>query len=86
MVQSVEAVARRKQCTSAQLALAWVVAQGEDIVPIPGTKRRIYLEENVGALAVHLTSADLAELDAAAPRGVAAGERYPEFAMQAVNR
>ena len=86
IVHRVEVLARRKQCTPAQLALAWVLAQGEDIVPIPGTKRRNYLEENVAALAVNLTPADLAELDAAAPRGVAAGQRYPEFAMQAVNR
>lgn len=86
IVQRVEALARRKKCTPAQLALAWVLAQGEDIVPIPGTKRRNHLEDNVASLAVKLTPADLAELDAAAPRGAAAGERYPEFAMKAVNR
>jgi len=86
IVHRLESLATRKQCTPAQLALAWVLAQGEDIVPIPGTKRRAYLEENVAALGVNLTRADLAELDAAAPRGAAAGQRYPESAMQAVNR
>jgi aryl-alcohol dehydrogenase-like predicted oxidoreductase len=86
IVQRVETLARRKGCTPAQLALAWVLAKGEDIVPIPGTKRRKYLAENVASLAVELGPADLAELDAAAPRGAAAGERYPEWSMKAVNR
>jgi aryl-alcohol dehydrogenase-like predicted oxidoreductase len=74
-------VARRKGATPAQVALAWVLHQGDDVVPIPGTKRRAYLEENVGAAAVTLAAKDLAELDAALPGGKAAGERYaPELA------
>ena len=69
-----------------QLALAWVLAQGEDIVPIPGTKRIPYLEENIGALEVTLTTEDLARIDEIAPQGVTAGMRYPEAMMSAVNR
>ena len=72
-------------CTPGQLALAWVEAQGNDIVAIPGTKRRSYLEENVAALAVRLTPDELRDIAAVAPRGVAAGPRYPEGAMRAVN-
>jgi aryl-alcohol dehydrogenase-like predicted oxidoreductase len=68
------------------LALAWVLARGDDIVPIPGTKRRTYLEDNAGALNVHLSPAELARIDEIAPPGVAAGLRYPEFMMQFVNR
>lgn len=86
LVRRIESLAQRKQCTPAQLALAWVLAQGEDIVPIPGTKRRSYLEENLAALAVQLTPADLAELGQAIPPGAAAGTRYPEWSMKAVNR
>ena len=86
LVERVEGLARRKKCTPAQLALAWVLAQGEDIVPIPGTKRRRYLEENVAALEIKLTPADLEEISAALPAGLAAGPRYSEQAMQAVNR
>ncbi|HZQ59939.1 MAG TPA: aldo/keto reductase [Casimicrobiaceae bacterium] len=86
LVREIEAIAREKRCTPAQLALAWVLRQGEDIVPIPGTKRRHYLEENVGALRVELSDDDLARIDQALPRGVAAGTRYPERGMQAVNR
>lgn len=86
LVGCLESLARGKRCTSAQLALGWVLAQGDDIVPIPGTKRRSYLEENVGALAVELTAADLAELDQAIPPGAAAGMRYPEGSMKAVNQ
>ena len=82
----VEAIAARLGATPAQLALAWVLAKGEDIVPIPGTKRLKYLEENAGAAAIRLTPAVLAELDQAAPRGATAGARYPESAMRAVNR
>ena len=78
-------IAARKGCTPAQLALAWVLAQGEDIVPIPGTKRRKYLEDNVGAVALVLTKADLADLDAAFPAGAAAGERYVAAGMATVN-
>ena len=85
LVHRVEEIARRKKVTPSQLALAWVLAQGEDIVPIPGTKRRKYLEENVKALEVELTPADLAEIDEAAPLGVAAGERYHESGMKTVN-
>ena len=86
LVARVRELAEEKGCTPAQLALAWLLAQGEDIVPIPGTKRREYLEENLGALAVHLTPADLARIDAAAPLGTAAGERYPAPAMAGLNR
>jgi aryl-alcohol dehydrogenase-like predicted oxidoreductase len=86
LVTRVQEIAREKGCTPAQLALAWVLARGEDVVPIPGTKRRRYLEENVGALQVELSADDLARIDAVAPRGVVAGERYPLQALQAVNR
>jgi len=86
LAERIETLAQRKKCTPAQLALAWVLAQGDDIVPIPGTKRRNYLEENVAALTIELTLADLKEISAAAPSGAAAGTRYPEPAMQAVNR
>lgn len=86
LVKRIEEIAAAKRCTSSQLALAWVLAQGNDIVPIPGTKRRTYLEQNVGAVSVHLTAGDLAQIDAIAPPGVAAGLRYPEMMMQAVNR
>jgi aryl-alcohol dehydrogenase-like predicted oxidoreductase len=86
LVGRVESLAREKGCSPAQLALAWVLAQGDDVIPIPGTKRRKYLEENVGALGVQLTSADLARIDEIVPPGAAAGLRYPEFMMQFVNR
>ena len=75
-----------KGCTPAQLALAWVLAQGEDIVPIPGTKRRKYLEDNLGALEVQLTEEDLARVDEVLPPGAAQGTRYPAASMAAVNR
>jgi aryl-alcohol dehydrogenase-like predicted oxidoreductase len=86
LVTRIQEMAKEKGCTPAQLALAWVMAQGEDIVPIPGTKRRKYLEENVGALEVRLTAEDLRRIDEIAPKGIAAGDRYPEAAMKAVNR
>ena len=86
LVDQVRALAAEIGCTAAQLALAWVLAQGDDIVPIPGTKRRKYLDQNVGALAVRLTPAQLAVLDAAFPFNVAAGDRYPPNMMSAVNR
>ena len=86
LVERIGEMATQKGCTASQLALAWLLAQGEDIVPIPGTKRRAYLEENVGALGITLTENDLAQIAAVAPHGVAAGARYPERAMQAVNR
>ncbi|HEU4597048.1 MAG TPA: aldo/keto reductase [Pyrinomonadaceae bacterium] len=85
LVRHVEELAREKGCTPAQVGLAWVLAQGSDIVPIPGTKRRKYLEENVAALEVRLTPEDLRRIDEIAPKGVAAGERYPEASMKAVN-
>jgi aryl-alcohol dehydrogenase-like predicted oxidoreductase len=80
-----EGVARDRGCTPAQLALAWVLAQGEDIVPIPGTKRRRYLEEDVAALEVELTAADLAAIGAITPEGAVAGERYAAETMARVN-
>jgi aryl-alcohol dehydrogenase-like predicted oxidoreductase len=86
LVRRVESVAARKKCTLAQLALAWVLAQGTDIVPIFGSKRRKYVEENVEAVDVRLTEEDLADLDAAAPRGAAAGTRYPAGGMKTINR
>ena len=81
LVRKIEEIAARKGCLPAQLALAWVLAQGEDIVPIPGTKRRIYLEQNVAAAEIELTPEELREIDAAAPPGAAAGTRYPEALM-----
>ncbi len=86
LVKRVEEIAREKRCTPAQLALAWVLAQGDDIVPIPGTKRRKYLQENVGALDVDLTSKDLARIDAVAPRDAFVGSRYPEAMMKLLGR
>ncbi len=86
LVDHIEAMAKDKGCTPAQLALAWVLAQGEDIVPIPGTKHVKLLEENVGALAVHLSKDELAQIDRLLPKGAAAGERYAPPQMQAVNR
>jgi aryl-alcohol dehydrogenase-like predicted oxidoreductase len=86
LVAKVQTMAHDKGCTPSQLALAWVMAQGDDVVPIPGTKRRKYLEENVGALGVTLTADDLSAIDAIAPKGVAAGLRYPAAAMSSINR
>lgn len=86
LVEQVRGLAEDKGCTPAQLALAWVIAQGDDIVPIPGTKRRRYLEENVGALEVRLTQEDLDRLDSIMPPGAASGTRYPDAAMKALNR
>ena len=86
LVERIEEIAAEKSCTPAQLALAWVLAQGEDVVPIPGTKRRKYLEENVAALEVEITPEDLRRIDEVAPKGVAAGTRYTEAGMAAVNR
>ena len=84
LVERVQEVARENSCTPAQLALAWVMAQGEDIVPIPGTKRRKYLDEDLDALAVRLSASDLARINQMAPQGVAAGQRYPELHMKRV--
>jgi aryl-alcohol dehydrogenase-like predicted oxidoreductase len=86
LVRRVEELAGAKGCRPSQLALAWVLAQGEDIVPIPGTKRRRYLEENAAAAEVVLSAADLARIDEVLPRGSAAGERYPAAMMAFVNR
>ena len=84
LVKEVEAIAEGKDVTASQLALAWVLAQGDDVVPIPGTKRRRYLEQNAAAADVELTEAELDRLEAAFPKGAAAGERYPD--MSSVNR
>ena len=85
LVGKIEEIAREKHCAPAQLALAWVLAQAEFIVPIPGTKRRKYLEENVGALNVKLSAEDLRRIDEIVPPGAAAGPRYPEPMMRFVN-
>ncbi|MGI4813242.1 MAG: aldo/keto reductase [Janthinobacterium lividum] len=85
LVDKVKQLAEAKQCTPGQLALAWVLAQGQDIVPIPGTKRRTYLEENIGALDVHLSAADLAEIAEVFAAGAVAGQRYPDAMMNMVN-
>jgi aryl-alcohol dehydrogenase-like predicted oxidoreductase len=85
LVVQVGRLAQAKGVSPSQLAIAWVLAQGEEIVPIPGTKRRRYLEENIGALQVELSPAELAEIEAALPVGSASGIRYPETAMQYVN-
>jgi aryl-alcohol dehydrogenase-like predicted oxidoreductase len=81
LVSEVEAIAADKGCTPGQLALAWLLAQGDQVVPIPGTKRRKYLEENAAAASVELAAADLARIDKVMPRGAAAGERYGELGM-----
>lgn len=86
LVREVEKLAAEKGCTPSQLALAWVLAQGQDIVPIPGTKRVKYLEDNLGAVNVQLSPDDLARIDAAFPLGAAAGTRYAESSMGSVNR
>jgi aryl-alcohol dehydrogenase-like predicted oxidoreductase len=85
LVAGVAEIARAKGVTPGQLALAWVLAQGEDIVPIPGTKRRSYLEENAASSEIELTAQHLSHLDELAPKGVAAGLRYPEAMMRFVN-
>jgi aryl-alcohol dehydrogenase-like predicted oxidoreductase len=86
LVKRVEEIARAKRCTPAQLALAWVLAQGQDVVPIPGTKRRKYLQENVSALDVDLTSEDLQRIDEVAPKDAFAGSRYPEAMMKLLRK
>ncbi len=85
LVRRVEEIAKEKGCKPSQLALAWVLARGDDIVPIPGTKRRKYLEENVGALDLELASEDLRRIEEVFPRDATAGARYPEHMMQLVN-
>ena len=86
LLREIESLAAEKAIKPGQLALAWVLAQGDDIVPIPGTKRRAYLEENAAAAEIVLTAEDLRRLDRAVPRGAAAGERYQAVAMTALNR
>jgi len=86
VVKRVEELAREKRCTPAQLALAWVLAQGDNIVPIPGTKRREYLHENIGALDVDLTSEELERIEEVAPKQAFSGARYPDWAMGLINR
>ena len=85
IVSKVQQFAKKKECSTAQFALAWVLAQGNYIVPIPGTKRVKYLEENVAASSVVLTKADLKELDKIAPVGAAAGDRYTAAAMKTID-
>jgi aryl-alcohol dehydrogenase-like predicted oxidoreductase len=85
LVARVEEIARQKKVSASQLAIAWVLSRGKDVVPIPGTKRRKYLEENAGAAAIGLTADELRRIDEVAPRGVAKGDRYPAQAMRAVN-
>ncbi|HXH51101.1 MAG TPA: aldo/keto reductase [Terriglobia bacterium] len=86
LVRRIEEMAGEKGCKPAQLALAWVLAQGEDMVPIPGSSRRTHLEENLAAIEIRLTAEDLQRIDEVAPKGVAAGDRYPEGGMKVVNR
>jgi len=86
LVEKIEGIAREKACTPSQLVLAWLLAQGDDVVPIPGTKRKERLDENLGALEVKLTPAEVARISAVVPTGAAAGARYPEGNMKAVYR
>lgn len=86
LVEKLLALAKRKGCTTSQVALAWVLAQGDHIFPIPGTKRIKFLEENVGALDIQLSKSDLEYIDSVAPKGVAAGLRYPEAMMKSVDQ
>jgi aryl-alcohol dehydrogenase-like predicted oxidoreductase len=86
LVEKVKEIAARKNCTPAQLAIAWLLAQGEDIIPIPGTKRKARLEENVAAVNLELTPIELQQIQDIAPIGIAAGTRYPEVVMNTVNR
>jgi len=86
LVRQIEELAAGRGCTPAQIALAWVLAQGDDIVPIPGTKRRTYLEENVGAITIELSEEELERLNSIAPPGIPAGKRYPEAMMHLLNR
>jgi aryl-alcohol dehydrogenase-like predicted oxidoreductase len=86
LVERVRAIAGRKGVKAGQLALAWVLAQGDDVVPIPGTKRRTYLEENAAAADIQLTAEEIAELEAAVPRDEVAGDRYIPSAMKVIDR
>jgi aryl-alcohol dehydrogenase-like predicted oxidoreductase len=85
LVRRVQTIAEKKGITPSQLALAWVLAQGDDVIPIPGTKRRSYLEQNIAAADVTLTAKELKRIEEVAPRGVASGARYPEVMMRLVN-
>lgn len=86
LVKKIESLAKEKNCTPSQLALAWVMAQEDFIFPIPGTKRIKYLEENIGAIEIDLSEKDLQEIDAIAPKNVAAGMRYPELMMKSIGK
>jgi aryl-alcohol dehydrogenase-like predicted oxidoreductase len=86
LVQRVQTIARRKGVKAGQLALAWVLAKGDDLVPIPGTKRRTYLEENAAAVDIELSADDIAELEAAVPQDAVAGGRYSEATMATIDR
>jgi aryl-alcohol dehydrogenase-like predicted oxidoreductase len=86
LVEKIKEIATQKQCTPAQLALAWLLAKGEDIIPIPGMKHRARLHENVGAVEIVLTTAELQQIEAIVPIGAAAGNRYPEALMHSLNR
>jgi aryl-alcohol dehydrogenase-like predicted oxidoreductase len=85
LVEKIGEMAARKQCTPAQLALAWVLSRGEDVIPIPGTKQIKYLEQNIEALTIRLAAEDVAALDAIAPAGAAEGMRYHEYGMKALD-
>lgn len=85
-MKKIEQMAAAKRCTPSQLALAWVLAQGAEIVPIPGTKRAKYLDDNLGAVNVRLAADELAQIDAILPAGAAAGARYHAQAMQTIDR
>ncbi len=85
VVEQVKAIAAQKKVTPSQLALAWLLAQGDDIVPIPGTRRQKNLEENIAATEITLTNDELQQIEAVAPKGFASGDRYPESAMSAIN-
>jgi aryl-alcohol dehydrogenase-like predicted oxidoreductase len=86
IVEAVQAIAQAKSAKPGQIALAWLLAQGPDIAPIPGTKQRIFLEENVAAADLRLSAADLERLEAVAPRGAASGGRYPEAMLSLLDR
>jgi aryl-alcohol dehydrogenase-like predicted oxidoreductase len=86
LIEQLSAIARQKDCTTPQLALAWLLSQGEDIIPIPGTKRRERLEENLKALDIRLNADELKRIEAVAPLGKTAGTRYPQAVMNTVNR
>jgi aryl-alcohol dehydrogenase-like predicted oxidoreductase len=86
LVEKIKILAIEKSCTPSQLAIAWVLAQGEDIIAIPGTKRIKHLDENIAAETVHLTNEDLQSIEAMMPAGIVSGTRYPERFMNALNR